>query len=310
MEISNSWHSYPKVYNLGHALLSSLLGEQNVLVQEKVDGSQFSFGRFGSELRVRSRGTVMEVEEPEKMFAKAVKWVKENAERLSDGATYRGEYLMAPKHNTLAYDRHPVNHIILFDVTVGEECYLPPFELASEAIRLGLEVVPQLYYGPGKDLTHEMIKEFMDRVSCLGGQKLEGIVIKNYFEFGPDKKVLMGKHVSEHFKETHKTDWKGRNPGKGDIIASLGETLRTTARWDKAIQHLKERGALQNAPQDIPNLLKEVKADVLAECGDLIREELFNYGWPHIQRIITRGLPEWYKEQLAASQFQIPKEQC
>ena len=35
--------SYPKVYNLGHRAIVGLT-EESVVVQEKVDGSQFSFG--------------------------------------------------------------------------------------------------------------------------------------------------------------------------------------------------------------------------------------------------------------------------
>lgn len=39
--------SYPKIYNMGHAAIAELLlGE--VTVEEKVDGSQISFGIFVS----------------------------------------------------------------------------------------------------------------------------------------------------------------------------------------------------------------------------------------------------------------------
>ena len=36
-------HSYPDVYELGHKIVSDVLNG-HVLVQEKVDGSQISFG--------------------------------------------------------------------------------------------------------------------------------------------------------------------------------------------------------------------------------------------------------------------------
>ncbi len=38
-----SWHSYPKIYGLGHKAITELLSD-NVMVEEKIDGSQFSFG--------------------------------------------------------------------------------------------------------------------------------------------------------------------------------------------------------------------------------------------------------------------------
>ena len=42
-DITTSWHSYPKVYAIGHAYLGALF-DGEVVVTEKVDGSQFSFG--------------------------------------------------------------------------------------------------------------------------------------------------------------------------------------------------------------------------------------------------------------------------
>lgn len=34
-----------------------------------------------------------------------------------------------------------------------------------------------------------------------------------------------------------------------------------------------------------------------------IKEQLFEYFWKEISRGITKGLPEWYKEQLVKGQF-------
>ena len=44
--------------------------------------------------------------------------------------------------------------------------------------------------------------------------------------------------------------------------------------------------------------------DIRAECEDEIKEALFKWAWPEIQRQVTKGMPEWYKEQLAKSQFE------
>jgi len=48
-------NSYPKVYNLGHAAIVHLFDEP-VTVEEKVDGSQFSFALIDGELSARSKG--------------------------------------------------------------------------------------------------------------------------------------------------------------------------------------------------------------------------------------------------------------
>ena len=63
-----SLRSYPKVFNLGHRAVRDLLSGP-VVVQEKIDGSQFSFG-VGEDgtLLIRSRGADIEPEAPPKLF--------------------------------------------------------------------------------------------------------------------------------------------------------------------------------------------------------------------------------------------------
>jgi hypothetical protein len=293
-----SWHSYPKVYNLGHKYLEELFLDP-VICEEKVDGSQFSFGRFDGELKCRSKGAQLNVIAPEKMFLKAVEMAR--ILDLHEGWTYRAEYLTKPKHNSLAYDRTPSCGLIIFDINVGEEDYLPYLEKAQEADRLGLEVVPILKEGMIEDIAH--FRQLLDTTSVLGGQKVEGIVIKNYSRFGLDKKALMGKFVSESFREVHAKEWKDKNPQNKDILQSIIEQYKTSSRWHKAVQHLKEKGELDSDPRDIGKLILEVKEDVHQECVDEISKLLFKWAWPHIQRGIVAGLPEWYKDELLKIQF-------
>ena len=295
-----SWHSYPTVYNLGHRALEPLL-QCAVNIEEKVDGSQFSFGRFNGTLRVRSKGKEMVVDAPEKMFIAGVEAVAQLD--LHDGWTYRGEYLSKPKHNALCYERIPTSHIILFDVNTGEESYLSCEEKAAEAARLGLEVVPLLATAVKLDI--DLFNSLLDRDSVLGGVKIEGVVIKpiGYDVYAPDKKCLMAKFVSEAFKEKHRTEWKMGNPGSADVVQNLITQLKTDARWQKAIQHLEEAGELEHDPRDIGKLLKEVGQDVLKEEKDMIMEQLFKWAWPKIQRGIIAGFPEWYKQQLVEAQL-------
>lgn len=299
----NSWHSYPTIFNLGHRYIGDLLTVP-VIIEEKVDGSQFSFGVTESgEVMARSKGVVMDINAPEKMFSKAIDTVRELAPILVPGWTYRGEYFQKPKHNVLAYDRVPIKNIILFDIHRGEEDYLSYDEKATEAKRLGLEVAPKLYDGILPDIS--ILGGLLDRESVLGGQKIEGVVIKQRTPtmFGQDKKALIGKYVSAAFKEVHKGEWRTQNPTPGDIALEIGTALKTPARWNKAVIHLRERGLIQDAPQDIGLLVKEVPADILKDMEEEIKQRLFDQAWPKIRRIATNGLPEWYKEQLAQREF-------
>lgn len=296
--MNTSWHSYPKIWALGHAGIAELLLDP-VVIEEKVDGSQFSFGKFGDEIKMRSKGCEL-ILGKEKMFSKAENYVLSIKDKLKDGWTYRAEYLQKPKHNTLAYDRIPQNNLILFDINYGHEQYLSYDEKMAEALSLGIETVPLMYSGVITNI--ETFKELLDRTSVLGGQKIEGFVVKNYSRFGNDKKALMGKYVSESFKEKHRVDWKVGNPTQNDIIMNMSNAYRTAARWDKAIIHMKEQGKLENSPRDIGLLVKEVGRDILEECGPEIKDALWEWAWPKISRGLIKGLPEYYKEKLLESQ--------
>lgn len=295
-------NSYVKIWNLGHAYLRELFLD-DVIVQEKIDGSQFSFGMYNGELKVRSKSVEIMVgnEQSEGMFKQGIAFVQSIKDQLVDGWTYRGEYLQKPKHNVNAYDRIPTGHIILFDINTGQESYLNYDEVVEEGKRIGLETVPLLFQGKIEDPTQ--LLKLLERVSVLGGSKIEGFVIKNYKRFGIDGKVLMGKHVSEAFKEVHSKEWKVSNPRQNDIVALLAEKYTTAARWHKAVQHLKERGELTDTPKDIGPLMKEVNLDVRAECEAEIKQALFDWAWNSIARKLTNGLPEWYKQELMKKQF-------
>lgn len=289
---------------MGHRAVADLL-KGPVYVQEKVDGSQISFGLLNGELVMRSKGAPITTEAPQKMFQAAVEVCQKLKPLLREGWTYRGEYLAKPKHNTLAYDRTPYSHIILFDVNTSEETYLPYHEVKYIASELGLEVVPLIFEGYVESIAD--FRAYLERDSVLGGQKIEGVVVKprNYAIFGQDKKCLMGKFVSEAFKEVHGGEWKKNNPTQNDIMALIAAKYATPARWQKAVIHMRERGLITDSPKDIGPLIKETIADTLKECEQEIKNDLWEHGWEHISRRLTHGLPTWYKDELLKLQFEV-----
>jgi hypothetical protein len=293
-------NSYSKVYTVGHKAIADLFSD-TVLVEEKIDGSQFSFGLIDGELQFRSRKVNL-VENPADMFQPAIETVKSIREKLMPDWIYRGEFLSKPKHNVLAYDRIPKGFIIIFDIDMnGLMNYLSYDDKILECSRIGLECVPKLYHG--KVDNFEDFMQLLETKSCLGVVNVEGIVIKNYERFTRDGKTVMGKFVREDFKEKHNKDWKKTNPGGKDIIETLGAIYKAEARWEKAVQHLKEKGQLEGEPKDIGLLIREVQNDIQEECKDEISEKLFKWAWGKISRKVTSGLPEWYKEKLAKNAF-------
>jgi RNA ligase-like protein len=303
--------SYGKVYGVGHKDLADLLNGE-IVVEEKIDGSQFSFSfNESGELKCRSNGQqlplIVEYEDvpegrieltttTEKMFRKAVAAAAKRFELAQPGWVYRCEYLQSPKHNTLAYERTPKDNLIIFDVMTGPETFLSPEDKANEAARLGLECVPCYYVGKWEsDLTY--FGEWLKRRSILGGP-VEGIVIKNYNRFTSDGKLAKGKIVTEAFKEAHRDQWKVSNPCAKDFVQMLAQSMRTEARWRKAVQHLREAGKCEGTPRDIGALMKNVHIDIDTEDSDQIAQALLKHFLPQIKRAVCAGLPDWYKNEL------------
>ena len=295
--------SYPKVYNLGHRVIRDLF-DGPVVVQEKVDGSQFGFGSRDGEFFARSRGRQIDPDAPDKLFLGAVTTARAAFAKgvLVEGWVYRGEAMMGPRHNTLVYERAPLGNLVLFDIDRGvEDRIYTPHALEEAAEEIGCEATPEFYRGIVSDL--DSLKALTKNLSFLGG-RMEGIVIKNYERFGErDGKMLMGKYVTEEFKEQHSKnpDWKATT--KNDILAQIQERYCHERRWEKAIERLRDAGELQDAPQDIGPLIAAIQADVHEECADEIAQMLYGYYRKQILKGTTLGLPEWYKERLASAQF-------
>jgi hypothetical protein len=301
-----SIHSYPKILNLGHKYLDNLFKEE-VIVEEKVDGSQFSFRRVDENtVTYRSKGRAIFYPVTDALFRDAVAYVESHKELLTIGWTYRGEVFCKPQHNTILYGRIPNNHVAIFDIDTHEEKFLTYEEKKAEAERIGFETVPLLYKGVINNI--DDLRSLLVSKSFLSSDSLEptveGIVIKNYSRISIDGKTLMGKWVREEFKELNGTAFKNANPSHGDYLEKVIEVYRNANRWKKAVQHLRDNGTLLDEPKDIGPLMKEVNVDVLQECEAEIKEKLWLYAWPKIARGITRGLPEWYKEELAKKQFE------
>lgn len=295
-------HSYGKVHAFGHRYNKGILASE-VSIQEKIDGSQFSFGLVDGELVARSRSKAIDFDAPEKMFIPAVEAILARKDKLRPGYTYRGEFLGKPKHNALAYSRVPVDNIIIFDIETEPLVFISDYDrLIYEADRIDFETVPMLYKGLVSSL--DEILELLEKTPFLGGPMLEGVVIKNYSIPTEMGTLCMAKVVREDFKEKLNKEWKKSNPTKHDVIENLTAMYKTEARWEKAIQHLKERGELTETPKDIGPLLKEIMTDIKEEEEEAIKEVLFSWAWKQLNRTIIAGFPEWYKQRLVEKLFE------
>lgn len=293
-----SWHDYGKIFGVGHKAVKDIW-LKNVHIEEKIDGSQFSFGVIHDRLRIKSHHQdVSDIVGEWGLFTEAIAYVRQlHAEsKLHVGWTYRGEVVQKPKHNKLEYERVPKHNIVGFDIATGEEEYLGYVDKQAAFGKLDLEVVPYYHYGIVSN--PDTIKTLLDRRPLLGGKFIEGLVIKAYGVFGEDKKTLMAKYVSEAYKEVNPVQSTGK-----DFLAELIDTYRSEARWDKAIQHLKEKRLLLGEAKDIGPLIKRVQDDLLEEEGAAIKDKLWKQYGHHLLRGCTGGLAEYYKRSLLEKAF-------
>jgi len=293
--------AFPKIFSIGTDYIRDIFNDE-VEITEKVDGSQFSFGKVNGELYMRSKGCIQYKDKHDKMFSLAVAYACSIESLIPDGMVFYCEYLKTERHNILKYGRVPKNNLIMFGASSISESFVPDFKQYAELF--GIESVPVIF--KGKVNAADEIFKLLETESILGGCKVEGVVVKNYLKpfllGGQPIPLMSGKFVSEEFKESHKENWGKEYSTKGRW-ATFVDSFKTEARWSKSIQHLKESGTLENSPRDIGILLKEIQKDIEEEQKEDIKEFLWQENKREIFASATRGFPEWYKEKLLKDSF-------
>lgn len=308
--IHNEIPTFPKIHNIGSPIIRTIF-DNPVEISEKVDGSTLAFMiDSNNELRICNKSRPISAFAPPSMFSKGVEYIQSIQHMLLQNCVYYCEYLKKPKHNVLLYNKVPTNHLVLFGVyDIGNSTYRPWEVLLYEADNLSIDVVPKLYQGKISNV--EQLHDLLATDSYLGGCKIEGVVIKNYNKNRVvDKKVvnlMVGKYVSEAFKEVHRHPKIKGNYGKGNWLAYT-TAFNTEARWVKAIQHINEVNELEHTPKDIGKLIKEIHRDIIDECKEDIVAWLWDNFSKELLHTATNGFPEFYKEKLAVEAFNGTKE--
>ncbi|MCK5613157.1 hypothetical protein KAR91_65390 [Candidatus Pacearchaeota archaeon] len=294
---------FGKILALGHRCIRDIFEDGPVEITEKIDGSQFGFGSVFGEVGCRSKGRMIQMDNPDKMFAQATEQVERVSDILPENTKFYGEYLNKPKHNVIEYSTYPKNHIVLFGMESSDPKWkYSRLELEFWAKTFGFDIVPRLFQGKMETgMSVQFLEELLDTDSYLGGSKIEGFVIKNWAkEVSLPAGVswpMSAKFVSEKFKEKM---GQGKQSRKGtNAFTNMKDQYQTEARWQKAVQHLRDDGKLLGEPKDIGPLMKAVNMDIIEECKDEIMHELWAIFHKEITKHATMGLPEWYKKQLA-----------
>jgi hypothetical protein len=291
--------SIPKIYTAGVRQNAEIF-RGPVVVEEKYDGSQFTFGLVpdGDKLslfRCRSKSTMIDPSAPgmfKQAYDTALRLMVEG--KLVTGWTYCCEFISKLKHNVLQYNRVPDGFLVLYDVRKSATEFAGPTEKHLLALDLGLEPVKNI--ATGEFFSFE--PAWLTSDSSLGIPKVEGVVIKNYGVPHAERESwpMTAKVVNSDFKE--KMACKPRNPKAehGESVQQITSALRTEPRWLKAIQHLRDAGQLTNDCKDIGPLVREIQRDILQEESEWIKQQLFDAYSAEISRGVVNGFAQYYKD--------------
>ena len=320
--------SFPKIFPADRETSGNyavgMLERTDVIVKEKLDGSQFAFAkRADGQVLCRSKSQQLTESNCDKQFRPAFDYVHSIAERLSPGEVYYCETFASPRQNKIRYARTPRNGLALFAVSTVNFTMEFPDIRPERVIAFFTE--------------HDYLREFADRldieaVQCLGGDRprrwtlaelnelvksgksqlggtsgIEGVVIScdepiEYVEETDDgpktrwQPLQIAKLVRDDFKEVKVRREKRDNTSP--LVEQAIEIFArycTEARWDKAIQHLRDEGKLKGDYSDIGLIIKEIIRDVEEEEGQDIGAQLFRIFHSLFRREVIKGFPEYYK---------------
>lgn len=298
---------YPKISHWGDNIVAPMFQSPEIVeVTEKVDGSQFRIAiNPDGTLEFGSKSINYDDLHPvDRMFAPAVAEISEVLGKfiIKGEATTQimGEYFRSTHHNTLSYGRVPKHNVMVYGYKVDDR-YFKHDEMMTVVPLLDLEAVPLLWRGPGNELTTEILTNLMKTDSCLGKEKIEGVVAKSYSIYHVSGylagTLMMAKYVRPEFQERNKAAWNAASEAK-DTVNRLIDEYHAEGRWLKAIQHLKDMGKLTGNMRDIPVLFEEVQNDIQVEDKERISKTLYDGYIKDICRGAVRGLPEYYKDKL------------
>ena len=250
---------YDSIPRYGKQGTRDILGTE-VVVMEKLDGANASFGIIGGELKMFSRNQELNEHNTLRGF---YDWVRHNVDprKLFVSTIYFGEWLVP---HTVQYKKEAQCEFYLFDIyDVKTDTYLDWNITVQAAKHLGLRT-PEVFF---RGNLHSMT----DVDQYLGQSNLteipntgEGIVVKDY------EGQQFVKIVSDKFKETKSI--KQPSLDRTDI-GTLIDSVLTPQRVEKLIHKKIDLGLLPTELDitDTGNVLKALSSDVV---NDIFEEEM------------------------------------
>jgi len=273
-----NFKTYHKIKRLGDEENKEIFTnpEDEIIIQEKIDGGNFRFAILNGKLIFGSRTQQLTNDEGEdtnlnKNFKRCVEFVREkltNCPHAFDlNLIFFGECCV--KH-TISYDWDKIPPFLGFDIyDIKEERYLDYRECYELYTSFGLPMVPLVGIkkaGEIKDVTDKMVPISMYSLESAKDRKAEGVVYKNY------TKQIFAKYVRDAFKERNAEAFGGSpkyNKTGEDNNADFVFKYCTNARIEKNIFKLIDGG-------------EELHMKLMAKLPKVVYEDIIQEEWREI----------------------------
>ena len=248
--------------------------DDEIVVEEKVDGGNGCFFLEDGIIHVCSRNRDLTHENDEKTF-KAQRDALATAldahrDAINPGWLYYVEWMS--KH-TIRYPA-TIPPAIGLDIKPKEgafghtPCFIGRRAKEDAFKALGVECVDLKGIYKAKDMTDLLIAKLCEKSAYYEG-KPEGIVMKNYGRMNAWGRQMFGKYVLDEFKETNRAVFGGLKMDNSDTIKIVG-TFVTPARIRKRILAFNKEGNLPIDRKLMHHLPVAVLKDVFKEETDAI----------------------------------------
>ena len=289
---------YTDIIRLGHRSTVGVLNEGDyITITEKLDGANASL-KLNEENKIDGFSRNGPVNESNTLRG-YYNWIKDNIkpELLNPKYRYFGEYLASHK---IQYKPECYQKFYLFSIYDDDlQEYLSDDITESEAIRLGLNIVPILY--KGQYISFEHLMSFVGK-SDMAINFGEGIVVKNVKYKDKYGHQCFVKLVHEEFVEIQKQK-PPKDPNRpATPEQEFANMCVTKARVDKMLYKLVDEGVLESdfGIEDmrliLQNLGNRIYEDILKEESDSLPE---NYEVQALRKAIGSKIPQIVKEIIA-----------
>lgn len=287
------------IVRLGHKTTLGVLGENdNIVIQEKIDGANASFRRVGDELVAFSRNHQLT---PENNLGGFYEFVQGLDIHIGEGLIFFGEWTNPHK---VKYPEHQKKFFLydIYDIESGKYLHFDFVKAIGES--LGLNLVPVFYEGKYESFEH--LQSFVGK-TALGGklgdiETGEGIVVKNPDYVDRFGNQIFVKLVTDAFREV-----QSQKAPKNPVIeltqeqTFVNQTV-TDARVEKFLHKFVDEGILdehfgiEDMGLILRNMNPRITEDILKEERELLAEE---YDEKQLSKAVARKVAMTVKKLLA-----------